>query len=41
VSKVPTRRELAWVAAGSFISGAVLAARYFRDGSLVGLQAGL
>jgi hypothetical protein len=25
VSKVPTRRELAWVAAGSFLGGAALA----------------
>ena len=25
VSRLPTRRELAWVAAGSFINGAVLA----------------
>jgi hypothetical protein len=26
VSKVPTRKELAWVAAGSFVSGAATAA---------------
>ena len=25
VSKVPTRKELAWVAAGSFVSGAAIA----------------
>jgi hypothetical protein len=25
VSKVPTRKELAWVAAGSFVSGAAMA----------------